>query len=133
MNLLEEFDITNNFQVPHLMYHPIDSTSKKRVAANIFGRSNEAILLITPEGLGRSSVFAGLTQNHLEHIALHAPVEHKAEIFKLLDNSAEIEDILNIAKGLDEDMGGNTTKNLDRVKKNIQYVRNNKVVFESKE
>lgn len=127
----EEFDIASSLEVPHLLYYPISPATKKRVAVNVYSRDPESILLISASGLGTDSVFAGLNEKHIEYIAKNAPSEYKKEILRLVDNPAEIRDVLSIAKSLDEDMGGDVKVNLERVRNVIQYIRDNRAVFYS--
>ncbi len=125
-----KFDISGKIEMPHLSYGKVGSASKHAIASDVLARKNEDVLLINSTGFNVCSVFAGLAERHIEHIANYAPKEYKKEIIDLLSNIAEVEDIFRIAKLLDEDLGNNSTKNQERVKNIIQYVKDNKIVFE---
>lgn len=123
-------DISGKLAMPHLSYGKLNLASKNAIAVDVLLRKNEEITLITSSGIGTSAVFAGLTEKTIEYLAINAPSDYKKEIWALLDNSAEVDDILEIAKNLDDDLGRGATKNQERVKNVMQYVKDNRMVFE---
>lgn len=130
LTTLEEFDIRRRLQMPHLSYHPLTIDAKKNIAFLVLSNNNSEILMINIEGFRTSSVIAGLSEKHIEYIAKNTPEDYKKIFIEIINNKAEVEDIIEIAKAMDEDLGGNVTKNQERVKNVIQYIKDNKIAFE---
>lgn len=120
----EEFDITGFFRFPHL------ACQKKELPYLILKRNNEALLLVVPSGFNNSLVFAGLTIAHIEFLAKNAPNEYKQELLATINADYKLQEIFEITKSMDDDLGENVTQNQKRIKNVIQYIRDNQIAFE---
>lgn len=130
LNVLEEFDITQSIQMPHLMFPELDDVSKRKIAESVFGRKPDEVLLITSLGFETSSVVAGLSLQAIEYIAKNAPLEYRESIWSVIDNGAEVKDMLKIAKAMDDGRGNGSRVHQERVLNLIQYVKDNQVAFQ---
>jgi hypothetical protein len=128
--LLEEFDIISEIQTPHLIHKDFSLVTKKRVAYSILRRKPEEILLMNSPAFSVDAILAGLSEKQIEHIALSAPDEYRKEIIDSLRQDYKIKEIMEIAQSMDEDLGENSTQNQERAKNVIQYIKDNRVVFE---
>lgn len=127
---LEEFDIMGKFQTPYLMHVKNDNISKKNVAYIVLSKKIDEILLVSPLGFRESAIIAGLSEKHIELLAKHAPQEYKEYILKTVSDNAFVSDITEIAKDMDDDLGGGATTNQQRVRNVVQYIQDNRVVFQ---
>ncbi|OGI15588.1 MAG: hypothetical protein A2Z52_01130 [Candidatus Moranbacteria bacterium RBG_19FT_COMBO_42_6] len=130
LNMLEEFDIIGKFQYPHMLFFPITPVSKKQTAYLMMSKREDEILLISSPGFGNASVVAGLTEKNIEYLAKKGPRDFKEAILKILQDQIALKEILEIAKSMDDDVSGNATQNQSRIKNVIQYIKDNRVVFE---
>lgn len=128
--MLEEFDITGRLQYPHLLFFPITLISKKQTAYLVMSKREEDVFLINSPGFGNASVFAGLTEKNIECLTKKGPDEFKEEILKIFLDQAALKEVLEIVKAMDEDLRGQSTQNQDRIRNVIQYIKDNRIVFE---
>lgn len=115
---------------PHLSYVSETLLERKKVVYLVLQRNETDILLIDSSGFLIDSVFAGLTEKHIEYIAKNAPNNYKENLLKILKDTEMMKGVFEIAVDMDTDIGKNITQNQDRVKNIIQYIRDNKIVFE---
>lgn len=130
LGLLREFDVINEIQSPHLMHKNFSFVVKQKIAYSILSRKANEILLLNGTGFSEGAVFAGLSEKHIEYIAIHAPREYKEELISLIKKDHKRDEIGEIAKAMDEDLGGGSVRHQTRVKNVIQYIKDNQVVFE---
>lgn len=130
LTTIEELDIEEIIKDPHLSYVIGTIQERKKVAISIFSRSKSNILLIASSGFLIDSVFAGLSEKHIEYIAKNAPKNYKENLLKILQDTEMMKGVFEIAVDMDTDIGKNVTQNQDRVKNVIQYIKDNRVVFE---
>lgn len=121
------FDLISN---PHFLYVSNSISDRKKVAIIIFAKKENEILLIDNYGFLIDSVFAGLSEKHIEHIAKNGPRDYKENILKILKDKEMMKGVFEIAKAMDEDMGGGSVRHQQRVKNVIQYIKDNRVAFE---
>lgn len=131
MNYIEkEIEIIDHISHPHLFSFG-DEKSKKNISQQIFKNYEEKeILIIDPYGFLIGSVFAGLTEKHIEYIAKNAPKDYKDNILKLLQDQEALKGVFEIAKAMDDDLGRGSTQNQDRARNVIQYIKDNRIAFE---
>jgi hypothetical protein len=128
--LLEKINITESLETPHLSYIDDSLVERKKVAYSILSRTTGDILLLHNSGFRIDSVFAGLTGKHIEHIAKNAPKKYKESLLKSIQDVEMLSSALEIAKDMDEDLSEKENKNQERVKNIIQYIKDNRAVFE---
>jgi hypothetical protein len=130
ITLVEETDIVGNFHTPHIRTTEINMPSKKRVARNILTKKEEDILLVNSVAFFGASVFSGISVKNIEYLAKNAPEDYKKNILKVLHDKKMMEEIFQIAKAMDEDLENNATQNQERVRNVVQYISDNRIVFE---
>jgi hypothetical protein len=130
IELKDELEIRNILVEPHFSYLNDDTFSRKQVSLSILQRKNEDIILIDSYGFNFDSIFAGLTEKQIEYIAKNTPKNYKDNIIKILKNQEMMKGVHEIAKSIDEDLGGDFTQNQERIKNVIQYIKDNRAVFE---
>lgn len=126
----EEFSIRGIIYEPHFSYIESTLANRKKVSMAILQRNVDSILSIDSSGFIVDSIFAGLTEKHIEYIAKNAPKDCKDNILKILKDKEMMGGVFEISKAMDEDLGGGVTQNQDRVKNVIQYIKDNQPVFE---
>jgi hypothetical protein len=117
-------------QSPYLLPSQNDILAKKKIAFLVASKNEEEILLVSPGGFLSSTVLAGITEKNIEHVAKNAPREYKKNIIEALGNQETMKEIMEIAKAMDDDLGRNITKNQDRIRNVIQYIKDNIQVFQ---
>lgn len=125
-----EFDIDRQLREPHFSYIDDNVLNKKKVSFLILSKDNSRILLVDSYGFIFDSIFTGLSEKHIEHIAKNGPKDYKENILKILKDKEMMQGVFEIAKAMDEDLGGGSTRHQTRVKNVIQYIKDNQVVFE---
>lgn len=130
LSLIETFDVVRELKTPHLLYRDINIYKEQKIAFSVLARKAEEILLINSSGFGVAAVLAGLTAEHIEFLVKNAPSEYRQEIWSSISADYKIQEIFEIAKAMDEDLGENVTQNQARVKSVIQYIRDNQIAFE---
>ena len=128
LSALEEFDAQRKIQFPHLLYSTIDLRTKRNSAYSVLLKKENEILLISPSGFGESSVVAGLTEKNIEYFSKFAPKEYREQLMSVVGNSYLMEEVWEIIKLMDEDDG--QIKNKIRMVNVVQYIRDNKIVFQ---
>jgi len=126
----EEFNIKGIIQEPHFSYIESTLNNRKDVSCSVLRRNENDILLIASFGFIIDSVFAGLTEKHIEFIAKNGPGDYKENLLKILQDQEMMKGVFEITLDMDTDMGKNITQNQDRVRNVIQYIKDNKIVFE---
>lgn len=129
LTTLEEFDFRRKVQTPHLSFYPLNLIAKKNIAFIVLSNKETEILLINSLGFKTNSVFAGLSEGHIEYVAKNGPIDYKENLLKILKDQEMIKGAFEIAKAMDEDLGGNVTKNQERVNNVIQYIKDNEIAF----
>lgn len=130
VTILEELNIRDSIEAPHFLYVEGTMLEKRRVAYLILQRKEDEVLLIDRTGFLVDSVLAGLSEKHIEHIAKSGPRDYKENILKSVKDQKILAEVVAIAKAMDEDLGGGSTRHQTRVKNVIQYIKDNQVVFE---
>jgi len=129
LSMMEEISIDLNIREPFANAVFPSLNDKKKVAYSIALRNHSEILLVSSYGFSINSVFAGLSEKHIEHIANHGPKDYKENIIKTLKDEKMMKGVFEIVKAMDEDLGRGSTSNQDRIKKVIQYIKDNRVTF----
>lgn len=115
---------------PHLSYVAETLMSRKKVAYSVLRRKETDIMIIDSSGFLIDSVFAGLIEKHIEYIAKNAPKKYKENLLKILQDTEMMKGVFEIVKSMDDDLGENITQNQDRIKNIVQYIKDNRAVFE---
>lgn len=129
LSTLEEFDIMGKMQNPHLLFSKNDFFSKKNIAYIVLAKKEDEILLINPMGFRDSAVLAGISEKNIEYIAKFGPREYKEIILNTIRKKDIINEILEIGKVMDEDLSNGVSYNQKRIKKVLQYINYNSIVF----
>lgn len=129
LTTLDEFDITRKFQFPHTFRYQ-NISQKKDMAGYFLSKNVDELLLITSSGFSTGFILAGISEKNIEYIAINAPNEYKEEIIKSLTQEHVRQEVFEIAREMDDDLGKGMTQNQDRVRNVIQYVLDNRVVFQ---
>jgi hypothetical protein len=133
MELLDYFfedNIIEKYSLPYIHF-PQDSMSGKKMLAWHINNLPEDDLLLSPStAFSYSSILAGLSEKHIEYFAKKAPRDYRAELFSSFSQEYKIKEVFEIAKAMDADLKNNSTKNQERIKNVIQYINDNRVVFE---
>ena len=130
MEIEKEILIRNNLREPHFSYAEDSVFNKKKASILMMHKSNDEVLLVDSYGFNFDSIFAGLTERHIEYIAKNGPRDYKNNIMKMLRDQEMMKGVFEIAKTMDDDSGRNATDNQDRIRNVIQYIKDNKVAFE---
>lgn len=130
VSLMEEIEIEQNLREPFGNYVNPSLIEKKKVAFSILTRGEVAVLLLDRYGFTVDFIFAGLTEKHIEYIAKNAPRDYKDNILKILQNQEMMKGVFEIAKAMDDDSGGGSTRHQERVRNVIQYIKDNRIAFE---
>ena len=77
-----------------------------------------------------AAIVAGLTEKQVEYVAKNAPKDYKIELAKSISNEYKMQEVMKIAKIMDDDMGDGITQNQKRIKAIHQYVLDNWTVFQ---
>jgi len=129
IELEQELSIRNNLKEPHFSYLEDSISNRERVANLIISKNGNEILLIDSYGFLFDSVFAGITEKQIEYIAKNAPRDYKENILKILQDQEMMKGVFEIAKSMDDDLGRGSTRNQERVKNIIQYIKDNRIAF----
>jgi hypothetical protein len=130
LTTIEEMNATEHLKEPHLSYVVASLQERKKVSLDILKRHENEIILIASSGFLIDSVFAGLNEKHINYIAKNAPRDYKKNILQTIRDPEMLQEVFEIAKAMDKDLGENVTQNQDRLKNIIQYIKDNHVVFE---
>lgn len=130
LDLIEESEYWEKFSSPFLSYIGRSLPERKRVARDISLRKKEDLLLMDKFGFGIDSIFSGLTEDQIQYIAKNAPLEYKKEMVSIFQDKEMMDGVWEIAKAMDDDEGDSSAKNQDRIKKIIQYINDNRAVFQ---
>ncbi|MFA6383618.1 MAG: hypothetical protein WCX17_04325 [Parcubacteria group bacterium] len=126
----EEFNIQGIIREPHFSYIDSTLTNRKRVSYSVLARKEGDVLLIDSSGFLIDSVFAGITERHIEYIAKNGPKNYKENLFKILQDKEMLHGVSEIIQALDKELGENATQNRERINNVIRYIKDNRIVFE---
>lgn len=127
LTLIEESAIKGLLHEPHFSYLESTLINKKKISYLILQKKASEVLLIASSGFSIDSVFAGLTEAHIEYIAKNAPSDYKKAILSILKDEETMKNVNEIVKDMDNDRGGNLNQN--RINNVIQYIKDNQAVF----
>jgi hypothetical protein len=130
LSIIEEMEIEQNIREPFGDYISPSLAVKRKIAYSILTRNESTVLLLDRYGFTIDYIFAGLTEKHIECFAKNAPKVYKDNILKTLRDQEMVKGVFEIAKAMDDDLGENITKNQERVRNVIQYIKDNRMVFE---
>jgi len=125
-----ELTVRKYLREPHFSYIEESIFNRKKVSNILLSKKQDEILLIDSYGFVFDSIFAGLTEKNIEYIAKNAPRDYKESLLKILHDQEMMGGVFEIVKAMDEDLGESVTKNQERIKNVIQYIKDNRVVFE---
>lgn len=126
----EELDIIEDLREPHLSYITGTVVERKRVAYSVLQKNETDILLVDSSGFLIDSVFAGLAEKNIEHIAKTGPRKYKESLRKILADPKMMQGVFEIVKAMDEDLGSQTNQNRNRITSVIRYIKDNRIAFE---
>ena len=122
--------ILNQLAIPYV-YFPQQSNGQKAILARYIMTLSEDLLLIPScYAFSYSGIVAGLTEKQVEYLAKNAPKDYKLELAKSILDEYKMEDVMKIAKMMDDDMGNGVMQNQKRVRDVRQYVLDNLVAFQ---
>jgi hypothetical protein len=98
---------------------------KRKIALLILQKSNEDLLLMDPYAFQFDIILAGLTEKHIEFLALNATQPIKKFLLEGLSNKETLQSTYNLAISLDD----SSPKHKGRILSVIQYVRDNHLAF----
>lgn len=125
---IEEVDIIARILYPHFIY-PIKNLRQKALLANYISTiSSQRALLLEVFSLEEPAILAGLTQKQIEYIAKQGILEQKKALFDGFNNPQKLQEILEIAKVMDE-KSSNAQENTQKIYQIVQYFKNNKIIF----
>jgi len=123
-----EDDILEELAMPYIKFPQNNMQVKKKLAWHIYNLANDTLLIPSPNMFSYSSIIAGISKKQIEYIAKNAPVDYKKELFISISKDYKIKEISEIIQAMDKDSGG--SKNQERIRNVIQYIKDNKAVFE---
>lgn len=122
--------IFEQLTIPYI-YFPQQTLGQKAVLARyVLNLKGEILLISSSFVFSYSAILAGLTESHVEYIAKNAPIDYKRELLNAISQEHKLNEIFNIVKAMDGDMGNGNMDNQTRIKRVMQYVMDNKFVFE---
>lgn len=130
LSIIEELNIEEMLRTPHLSYIIGTIQERRSASYSVLQRNKNNILLIDGSGFLIDSVFAGLTEKHIEYIALNGPQKYKENLLKILQDQEMMKGVFEIVKDMDTNLGGNVAQNQERIKNVIQYIKDNRIAFE---
>jgi hypothetical protein len=122
--------IQDRLALPHIFFPQDSLAQKKNMAKYINSLPNELIVLPTSFAFSYCAFIAGISEKQIEYIAKNAPKEYKKELFDAFFKGYKVKEIYEIAKAMDEDLPGDSIMNQQRIKKLIQYLKDNLIAFE---
>lgn len=129
LTLSEEFSIKGLMHEPHFSYLESTLDNRRKVSQLVLQKGVSDLLLIASSGLSIDSVFAGLSEEHIEYIAKVAPSDYKKAIVSILKDNRTMQEVFEIVNSMDDKIGEGSTQNQDRIKKVIRYIKDNQLVF----
>jgi len=123
-------DITDKLIFPYIFFQQ-ENVEQKIILANYIKRLDfVSLLLPSSTCFSYDSIVAGLSEKHIEFITNNAPMNYKKSILESLSKKYKIDEIFEIAKVMDEDLGSNSTQNQNRVRNVIRYIKDNLPAFQ---
>lgn len=123
-------EIIEKMTLPYLSIREASIASKMNLAIKTLELDNETLLIPAYSMFSYSAILAGLSEKQAEYIAKSAPSDYKKELLSSIMQPYKIREVLEIAKVMDTDIATNSTKNQERVRNVIQYIKDNQIVFE---
>ncbi|MFA5994411.1 MAG: hypothetical protein WC823_05630 [Parcubacteria group bacterium] len=130
LSIIEKLNVEELLLTPHLSYVENSILERKKVSSLILQKKIDDIMLITSSGFLIDSVFAGLSEKHIEHIAKNAPKNYKESLLKIQEDPEMMQGVFEIAQAMDRDLGENVTQNQQRVKNVMRYIQDNQIAFQ---
>lgn len=130
MNEDYEIELYEKLTMPYVVFSQNAFVQKRILAWHITKLSGDELLFATPQSFYFEGVVAGLTFEHLEYIARKAPMSYKTELISAMSDMQFMDRVFEIAESMDDDLGGNTTRNRDRIASIIKYIEYNKIAFQ---
>ena len=125
-----EDKVLDEFSIPHIVFSQDTIQQKKMLAWHISSLSGEEVLLASSLSFSYEGVIAGLTVSQIEYFAKNAPENYKKELANSFLNEARMNEVFEIAKMMDDDLGNGVKRNQERIKNVYQYIYDNLVVFQ---
>ena len=126
-DIQKELEMIDKFEHPHLFFVG-ENEKKKNISYQIIkDYATGEILIIDPYGFSIDSVFAGITETHIEYIAKNAPNDYKKAILNILKDRDAMKSVFEIVKDMDNDISSNLNQN--RTNNVIQYIKDNQAAF----
>lgn len=126
MTPLDEYILQVELFSPYLL--PATTLlEQKGIARLMLFKSTEDLLLMDPYSFQFDIILAGLTEAHIEFLAIKAPQPIKTFLLQGFTDSETLQSAYNLAVSLDEEHS--SIKNKERILSVIQYVRDNNLVF----
>lgn len=129
LSLIEEIECREKIYTPFLTYVGNSIIERKKIARDILTRKSEDVLLVDKWGFNIDSIFAGLSESHIEYFSKHAPREYKKSLMEIFQDKEMMDGVWEIVKSIDEDEGDGLMQNQKRIKNVIQYIRDNQIAF----
>ena len=122
--------ILEQFIVPYIHFPHKTEGQKIMLAQYISNLDVKSLLIPSCYIFSYSPIVAGLTEKHVEYVAKNAPAVYKTELLNAVSQDYKLQEIFNIAKLMDDDLGNNSTENQMRIRNIVQYIKDNKTIFE---
>lgn len=130
MPIFFEDDVIEKLTIPYIFFPQNNLEQKKNLAIYIYNLDSELLLIPSRFAFSYPAFLSGLSEKHIEYFAKNAPVDYKKELFSSIQKEYIVKEMIEIAKVMDKDLGDNINKNQSRIKNNIQYIKDNRIVFE---
>lgn len=122
--------IFEQLTMPYIYFSQEDDDQKVIFAEYIKNLDPETLLIPSSHIFSYPTVLAGITEKHIEYMAKKAPENYKKEIISAIMKDHRMEEALKIADLMDGKEGKGGEENRLRLKRVVQYIWDNKDVFE---
>jgi hypothetical protein len=123
-------EITEKLTLPYLFIEEASMASKINLAIKTLGLDNETLIIPASSMFSYSAILAGISERQVEYVAKNAPSDYKKELLNSIMQPYKIKEIFEIARAMDTGLATDSTKNQERVQNVIQYIKDNRTVFE---
>jgi hypothetical protein len=120
----------DKFAIPHIVFPQNTNRQKGALAWHILSLKGDELLLTSAFSFSYPAIIAGISESNIEYFGRHAPGSYRVELVEALKKDYVVKEIFDIAKEMDDDLGERITKNQERVNNVIQYIHDNRAVFE---
>ncbi len=124
-----ELDILEKYTLPYVHFPQDTLEQKKMLAWHVSRLTAKEMLLASPSAFSYEGIVAGITLEQIAYFAKNAPKNYKKELAGAVAKKYKAEEIFQIARMMDEDLGEAATQNQKRIKSVFQYVSDNWSVF----